>query len=773
MSGRRVFPTIFALLLFLALSASPVFSAVKGFTYESDVIGSVPAGCATPSGRTPATVSDTRAYQGSRSLEVEDQSAQSMTAITCATVAQTGADLTFTVFPDITPNGFMVDILGNPRNSTAVAPVYHLLAGPDGALNWYDGSRWNQFAGAGTLPAGQWTSVELAVPSDYSGMYVSVNGHQVGVGGSWGAIGSITGFGFDSYGTVPSGDRVFFDNVTFGAVPSIQTFENEPLGAVPTGCVTPAGGAPATVSNVRAYNSARSLRIDDQSTSTIVQLTCDKLAQHGADLTFMAYPAALPNGFLIDLVGTVRGIAGTRTVFHLAVTGSGGINWYDGGTWTPLAPAGTVPMQAWTSFEISVPSGQNAAYVSVGGQYVGTGGPWGVRDLTSITGYGFASFGTPTTGDTVFLDNVEMGPTVDTIPPQAYGRFGISAPVTIDQRSTPVQMPNTAVVVPHGTGQRVLLSYPAHDDTSSANGNEYAYSDNGGASWTLAQSSNPMPAEASYNLTRLANGTLLAVNYHTYMTSGSGNLRASVDSSVSTDNGITWTHRTGSMSTPQAMRTISSVTDRPGMPLGGFVLVHKALENPDGTLFQSAYGYYQNDTKYRQLLLMSGDGGLTWSVRSSVAYNPSLTTDGRYEGFCEGGFDRAADGSLFMAMRIGGYLPMYSSRSTDNGLTWSLPTLLRNGPANEATYSVYPSVIRTSGNTLVMLTGRPGLSLLVSDNGGLTWSRSVTADYQNSANGTIVALDASRLLLFGDRGANWSSPTPSPYQVWSRQVTLT
>jgi photosystem II stability/assembly factor-like uncharacterized protein len=72
-----------------------------------------------------------------------------------------------------------------------------------------------------------------------------------------------------------------------------------------------------------------------------------------------------------------------------------------------------------------------------------------------------------------------------------------------------------------------------------------------------------------------------------------------------------------------------------------------------------------------------------------------------------------------------------------------------------------------------MLTGRPGLSLLVSDDGGLSWSRSVTADYQNSANGTIVALDAAKLLLFGDRGANWSSPTPSPYQVWSRQVTLT
>ncbi|WP_163566949.1 sialidase family protein [Fodinicola feengrottensis] len=713
-------------------------------------------------------VSDQRAYAGSRSLLVDDQTSTAMTAIACGSASAAGADLAFAAFPDHSANGFLIDILGTTATS-GTTPVFHLLASADGSMSWYDGSKWNSFAAAGSLPQNQWSTVEIAVPSNYGGMSVSVGGHDVGTGGRWGtaSITGITGFGFASTGTVPTGDRVFFDNVTFGAVPSIQTFETDTAGAVPTGCVTPAGKTPATVSAQRGYNSNRSLLINDQSTSAIVQVGCDRPVQQGGDLKFMAYPAALANGFLIDFNGTVRGFSDVRTVFHLAVTSAGGINWYDGGTWDAgaVAPAGTVPMATWSSFEISVPTDQSVAYVSVNGQYVGAGGPWGVREVTSIVGYGFASNGTPTTGDTVFLDNVGLGAADDAVPPAAHGRFDISPLVLIDQRSTPVQMPNTAVVV----GQRVLLSYPAHTDSSATSGNEYAYSDNGGASWVHAQASNPMPNEASYSMTRLGNGNLLAVNYHTYMLAG--NKSASVDSAISTDNGMTWTKRTGTMTTTQEMRPISSATDRPGSAQGGFVLVHSALQNSDGSLFQSAYGYYQDDPKYRELLLVSTDGGLNWTVRATVGFNPTLTSDGRYEGFCEGAFARAADGSLFTAMRIGGYLPMYASRSTDNGVTWSTPTPLLNGPG-ESTFSVFPTIVNTAGNTFVMVTGRPGLSLLVSDDGGLSWSRSVAADYQDSANGTLVVLDPAHLLLFGDRGANWSSPTPSPYQVWSRQVSL-
>jgi hypothetical protein len=556
------------------------------------------------------------------------------------------------------------------------------------------------------------------------------------------------------------------------AAPAVRTFEGDPVGQVPPGCATPSGAAPAVVSAARGHDSARSLRLDDPSTTTITKVACAQPAQKGGELSFFAYPAALPNGFLVDLLGHQKDVADTQAVFHLVVDGTGRIRWYDGSGWTQVAPAGTVPPAAWTSIDIQVPADQSAAHVYVGGRYVGDGGPVGVRALADVTGYQFSSDGTPTSGDDVYLDDVGFGPAVNTPPPGGTAPFRVGPPVTVDTSATPVQMPNAAVVVPHGHGSRVLLAYPAHTDDAGTNGTRFAHSDDMGRTWVADQAANPMPDAASYNLTRLRNGDVLAVSYHTYMVTGSGDLKAEVDSSVSHDGGATWTARTGVMTTPAAMRTISAVTDRPGVPLGGFVLVHNVVEDADGTLYQSGYGYYADDPKYRQLVLKSADGGLNWTVDATVAVDPNLTGAPGYEGFCEGALERVADGSLLIVMRIGSYLPMYAARSTDNGATWSTATPLSAGGRDLV--SVYPSLTLLPGGPLVLLAGRPGLKLLSSPDGsGRTWTRPVEADYQNSANGVLLRTGARRLLLFGDRGANWSKPTPDPYGVWSRLITVT
>jgi hypothetical protein len=125
-------------------------------------------------------------------------------------------------------------------------------------------------------------------------------------------------------------------------------------------------------------------------------------------------------------------------------------------------------------------------------------------------------------------------------------------------------------------------------------------------------------------------------------------------------------------------------------------------------------------------------------------------------------------------MRTGSYRSMYTARSTDNGLTWSTPQPLTTGPDHKPVISVYPTMsLMPGGGPLVLLVGRPGLALLESPDGsGRTWTAPVEADYQNSANGVFVGLDPRHLLIFGDRGANWSHPTPAPYSVWSRRVTV-
>ena len=165
----------------------------------------------------------------------------------------------------------------------------------------------------------------------------------------------------------------------------------------------------------------------------------------------------------------------------------------------------------------------------------------------------------------------------------------------------------------------MLVSYLAHADATNDTGTRLASSLDNGRTWTAADDRNPFPDEQSFYLSRLRNGDLLAVSYHTFMVEDSGDEQAEVPTAISHDGGRTWTHRAGRMTAPQAMKPISDVSSRPGTRLGGFVLVHRVIEDDDGTLYQSGYGFLAGDTKFRQILLASTDGGLDWTIRGTVA----------------------------------------------------------------------------------------------------------------------------------------------------------
>ncbi|WP_031466217.1 sialidase family protein [Sciscionella sediminilitoris] len=543
-------------------------------------------------------------------------------------------------------------------------------------------------------------------------------------------------------------------------------FDDQPLGQVPRGCVTPQGAAAGTVSDARGYLSRKSLRIQDTRGDAMTKVDCPGAA-HGTDnLALQVFPAAIRGGLLIDFTGRFEGIAQRRQVFHLAVFGDGRIAWYDGRTWLPISRVGAVRIGAWNHLAAQVSADHAAVLVYVDGHYVGEGGPNGIRPVQSIDGYQFSSGGTAVTGDDIFIDNVLHDPQRRS-PARETGGLELGNHTVIDRARTPLQMPDTAV---RAGGGRILAGYPAHGDDSASAGNRFAYSDDQGASWHRAPAMNPMPGAASTNLTRLHDGSLLALDYHTYLRAD--RRRANIDSAISRDGGRTWQRRTGTLSTPEPMRSIADVTDRPGHPLGGFVLVHSAIENRDGSLYQSAYGYYRHDRKYRQLLLRSTDRGRDWTVRATLAMNPGLSADPGYEGFCEAGIERTGDGSLLAVLRTGSYRPLYTSRSTDEGRTWSTPRQLRTPPDSRPAQSVYPVLARLDGGTLALLIGRPGLALLTSADNGHTWTRPVAIDYPDSANGTLLPLGGKRVLVFGDRGANWSAPKPETYTVCSRPVRI-
>ncbi|MGC4938559.1 sialidase family protein [Kribbella sp. DT2] len=735
-------------------------------TFETETIGQVATGCTTPAGKAAATVSGTRGHTGTRSLWINDRSSSLQTVVQCPFAPQRGLNLQLAVQPVSLANGFTVSLLSQSRSA------FHLGVVANGAVQWYDGATWTQLAPAGTVATGNWTVLRLQVPTDQLSVSVAVGDQVVGTGRPVAGAAAIdlSGYQLSSYGTAPQGDEVYFDDLS---VDEVRGFETEPVGNVPTGCATPPGKSAATVSDTRAHEGRRSLLVDDRSTTAQAVVVCPVVPQRGVDLEFAVHPVSLTNGFSFAVLGALDGVAGApRVVYQIAVFADGSVRWFDWLGWTALTPPGTVPSGTWSTLRLRVAPDQERAQVTVDGLAVGVLGPVGVRAVGSITGYQFASYGTATAGDQIFVDDLTPGAAAQ-LPPAGGSLLQVGPDVTVEQTTGLVlQMPHSAVSIT-GAAPELLTTYAAHGDASGAVGTRLSASTDGARTWQRQDPRNPFADEQSFNFTRLRNGDLMAMLYHTFMTPGSQNRKADVVTAISRDQGRTWTQRTGTMTSPQPMRPIDPHSSRPGRTMGGFVLVHNAVEDPDGTLHQSAYGYLEGDPKYRQILLTSTDRGVNWNLRATIAVNPGLSGDPRYEGFDEAAIERVADGSLLAVMRTGSFQPMYVSRSTDNGFHWTTPAPLRAGPAALTVTGIYPTLLSMPGGKLVLSIGRPGQSLLVSDDGnGTAWTDPITIDYRNSGNGTVVATGPNQLVVFGDRGADWAPVRPAVPRIWSRTIDL-
>ena len=568
-------------------------------------------------------------------------------------------------------------------------------------------------------------------------------------------------------------------SITVAGDLSHLTFESDDVGSIPPDCSTLDGYLPAAVSDEAAYEGERSLRVQDTSADASVGMTCTTLPQQGAYFAFQVNPQSL-QGFTFDVIGKSLVATGQpgNSLFRLALREDGGIQWYEQwtATWRELSPAGSVELGQWTSIELAVPSDNAAVRVSIDGEYVGSAGPTignnshTHNEVTAVTGIGFTTTasGVAAVRDDVFLDDITFG-TAESTPSEAVGTapFDISDTSTVDNSGEQVGFPNPGVVVPHGDGKRVLLPYSAHEDDDDQAGFFIGASDDGGSSWFDVQDTNPMPDTTGMTMTKLRSGELLAVNFHAYMKPDTGEREATVETAVSGDGGESWSHRSGVMTTPEPMRPIGE-SERPGTTLGGFVLLHTIVEDPDGTLYMSAYGYYAEDESFRQVLLVSDDGGVDWSVASTVAVgDPEQADIPAYEGPCEGAVERLADGSLLMVMRVGWRLPMIYSRSTDNGATWSEPKEIEVGPTGQDLLSVQPTMELLPTGELLLMVGRPGIVMTISESGlGDDWSVPVGIDYVNTENGSFTVVDPTTVVVAGDRGR------VAPWEVWSRQVSI-
>jgi hypothetical protein len=179
---------------------------------------------------------------------------------------------------------------------------------------------------------------------------------------------------------------------------------------------------------------------------------------------------------------------------------------------------------------------------------------------------------------------------------------------------------------------------------------------------------------------------------------------------------------------------------------------HGIVQLKDGTLLATLYGNYKGDRifceaypietgviKRRVVTITSKDRGKTWEDPTHVAYDtmlgvlnePDITGNQlvacpavTQEGFTEPDLTIAPNGDIICVMRSGGAVgagiiptwptPLYMSRSTDNGKSWSTPVQI-------ADRGVCPNLITLENGIIVCSYSRPGAWLIFSDDNGQTW----------------------------------------------------
>lgn len=196
----------------------------------------------------------------------------------------------------------------------------------------------------------------------------------------------------------------------------------------------------------------------------------------------------------------------------------------------------------------------------------------------------------------------------------------------------------------------------------------------------------------------------------------------------------------------------------------GMIFDRSVFREPDGALLATMYGRFAGDTNDRSIVVRSTDSGENWEYVSTIGYDPSLPG----EGLNEPVMARVADGSLLAIMRTASRSPMYQSRSTDNGLTWSPPQRLQGA-------SVDPDICLMQNGTLACSFGRPIVNIMFSlDGSGYNWTDPIVV-YDSKGDSTCYTGlreiagggPLGRLLLVYD-----TNPSGSPWEAHDNQVNM-
>lgn len=210
--------------------------------------------------------------------------------------------------------------------------------------------------------------------------------------------------------------------------------------------------------------------------------------------------------------------------------------------------------------------------------------------------------------------------------------------------------------------------------------------------------------------------------------------------------------------TQLANGTFYSVSCTVVLPWASELYLHReTVHLRDGRLLQTAYGKREGEKKMCSMVLQSQDDGLTWRYLSRLPYEPNLQ-----EGYNESSVVELKDGRLLIFARTGNSLhrldgvPLVQFASYDGGETWTDRRIVSEVGVN-------PQAQILSDGTLVVLTGRPGIFLLVDRTGnGMNYERINLYEGRGSSYGSLMEVAPGKLLLMYDESQFFDVPGDGP-----------